>query len=257
MAGMQTLVTEDARALAELASGLLLARISDALLARGSARVILAGGGTPRETYSLLAQGISEQRIPLSAVGWFLGDERWVPRDDPRSNEGMARSALLSKISAPEESIHGWNAATGDPVACARRYADDIAREMGGFGPDLLILGLGADGHTASLFPGATAFLPGGDRVPVGHDMPGVAAAVEAGADKGWRLTLCPQFLRTSRSVVFLVAGADKSAALRRVLAADPTTPGAWIRGESTFYVVTRDATGPERPNHGQEIRHA
>jgi 6-phosphogluconolactonase len=257
MTDMQTLVAEDARSLAELASEFLLARISDALSARGNAHVILAGGGTPRETYSLLAAGIFERRIPLSAVGWFLGDERWVPRDDPQSNEGMARAALLSKISAPEKSIHGWNAGTGDPVACARRYADEIAKEMDGSVPDLLILGLGADGHTASLFPGTTAFLPGGERVPVGYDMPGVAAAVDAGAEKGWRLTLCPQFLRTSRSVVFLVAGADKSSALRRVLADDPETPGAWIRGESTCYVATREAAGPERPQYGREIRHA
>ncbi|MGA2479076.1 MAG: 6-phosphogluconolactonase [Spirochaetia bacterium] len=257
MMEVQTLVAEDPGALAELASGFLLAAISEALFARGSARVILAGGETPRLTYSLLAAGISERRIPLSALSWYLGDERWVPRDDPQSNEGMARAALLSKIGAPEESIRGWKAANGTPVDCAREYADEITRGMNGSAPDLLILGLGADGHTASLFPGSTAWLPGGEQVTVGHDMPGTAAAVEAGAGKGWRLSLCPRFLRTSRSVVFLVAGADKSPALRRVLAADPATPGAWIRGESTCYIVTRDAAGPERPQYGQEIRHA
>jgi 6-phosphogluconolactonase len=257
MAEVQTLVAEDTGALAELASGFLLARISDALFARGSARIILAGGGTPRETYSLLAAGIAGRRIPLSALSWYLGDERWVPRDDPRSNEGMARAALLSKIGAPEESIRGWKAGQGDPAACARDYADLLVRDMNGSAPDLLILGLGADGHTASLFPGSTAWLPDGSRVPVGRDMPGTAAAVEAGGDKGWRLSLCPRFLRTSRSVVFLVAGDDKASALRRVLAADPATPGAWIRGESTCYIATRDAVGPGRPQYGQEIRHA
>jgi 6-phosphogluconolactonase len=252
---MQTLVAEDAGALAELASSFLLERICDSLFSSGSARVILAGGGTPRETYSLLAAGITGRKVPLAALSWFLGDERWVPRTDPLSNEGMARAALLEKIGAPEHTIHGWNAGTGDPAECARRYAERIQRETEP--PDLLILGLGADGHTASLFPEATAVLPEGERVPVSRDMPGVAAAVDAGPARGWRLTLCPRFLRSSRTVVFLVAGADKSPAFHRVLAGDPATPGAWIRGGSTCYVVTSDAAGPERPQYGQEIRHA
>jgi 6-phosphogluconolactonase len=257
MGEVQTLVAEDSGALAELASGILLENISNALFARGAARVILAGGGTPRETYSLLAAGISARGIPPTAVCWYFGDERWVPRDDPQSNERMARAALLEKIGAPEGSIRGWNAGVGDPVECARHYQEELEQGMKGSSPDLLVLGLGADGHTASLFPGSTAWLPDGERIPVARDMPGVAAAVEAGADKGWRLSLCPRYLRTARSVVFLVAGADKSPALRRVLAADPATPGAWIRGESTRYIATRDAAGPERPQYGQEIRHA
>jgi 6-phosphogluconolactonase/glucosamine-6-phosphate isomerase/deaminase len=100
--------------------------------------------------------------------------------------------------------------------------------------------------------------LPDGTRVPVAAGMPGVAAAVDARPAKGWRLTLCPGYLRGARWVVFLVAGADKAAAMARVLAADPTTPGAWIRGAVTRYVVTRDAVGKEWPRYGAaEIRHA
>jgi 6-phosphogluconolactonase len=254
---LQTIVAEDTDALAELASALLLSRIADALSERQAARIILAGGNTPRETYSLLASGILKRRIPARALGWFLGDERWVSRDDPQSNEGMARAALLDRIGAPEESIHSWKAGTGDPVACARLYGETIEGSLGDTAPDLLILGLGADGHTASLFPGAVAHLPGGARLPVGPEMPAIAAAVQAGAGKGWRLTLCPAMLRRSRCVVFLVAGADKAEALRRVRSGDPSTPGAWVRGESTFYIATRDAAGPELPQYGREIRHA
>ena len=250
-------MAEDARALAELASELLLARIADAISARKAARIILAGGNTPKETYALLASGITGRKIPPRDLGWFLGDERWVGRDDPQSNEGMARAALLDRIGAPDESLHSWNAGIGDPVACARLYGETISRSLGDAPPDLLILGLGADGHTASLFPGAVAHLPGGARVPVGPAMPAIAAAVQAGAGKGWRLTLCPALLRRSRCVVFLVAGADKADALRRVRSGDPATPGSWVRGESTFYVATRDAAGRELPQYGPDVRHA
>jgi 6-phosphogluconolactonase len=254
---VQTIVAEDTHALAEAARDLLGERIAEALAARGAARIILAGGTTPRETYSLLAARIRERGIPARKLAWFFGDERWVSRDDPQSNEGMARAALLQGIGAVEETIHSWKAGSGDPVECARLYGEELGRAPGAAAHDLVILGLGADGHTASLFPGAVAHLPGGARMPVGPDLPAAAAAVEAGAGKGWRLTLSPGMLKKARCVVFLVAGADKSEALRRVRAADPATPGAWIRGESTFYLVTRDAAGPEVPQYGRQIRHA
>ena len=123
--------------------------------------------------------------------------------------------------------------------------------------PDLLILGMGADGHTASLFPGATAHLPGGARVLVSSDLPVEAAAVEGVAERGWRLTLCPVFLRTSRCVVFLVAGQDKAPALRRARAGERGTPAAWIRGATTWFLVTREAMGSEEPGYGREVLHA
>jgi 6-phosphogluconolactonase len=254
---MQTIVTEDEHALAEEAGRILLGWIEEALSARGRARVILAGGNTPRETYTLLASGMREKGTPAAGVSWFFGDERWVTRGNPQSNEGMIRQALLGPVGAPEDTINSWDAGWGDPIECARVYGERVLRQMGTEAdrPDVLVLGLGADGHTASLFPNATAHLPDGTRATVGPDLPGVAAAVQGVADRGWRLTLCPGFLRTSRRVVFLVAGGAKVDALRGARGGSPHIPGSWIRGEETLFLATRDAMGPERPDvHGVHV---
>ncbi len=246
---LRTIVTEDREHLAEQAGELLLAVIEEAIGARGEAWVILAGGTTPGPAYARLALGLRDRAVPIGKISWLIGDERWVPRIDPQSNEGMARESLLGPIRAPEATIASWNAGEGDPVEKAARYAARIeeARARGAGGPDLVILGMGADGHTASLFPGATALLPDGRRIAVAPRMTALAAAVEGPPSRGWRLTLCPDFLRTSRHVVFLVAGSDRAPALRRARQGDPATPAAWIRGAQTHFIVTRDAMGTER----------
>jgi 6-phosphogluconolactonase len=252
-ASVQTVVTEDGHALAEEASLLFSRLIQEALSARGRARVVLAGGTTPRETYVLLASLLRKKRTPVDHVWWFFGDERWVARDNEQSNEGMIRQALLGPVGAPEDTINSWDAGWGDPIACAGSYGERVRRLMGTEAdrPDLVILGLGADGHTASLFPNAIACLTDGTRVTVGPDLPGDAAAVQGAADRGWRLTLSPAFLGSARCVAFLVSGAGKAAALKAARGGAPEVPGSWIRGEVTRFLVTRDAMGPERPDKG------
>jgi 6-phosphogluconolactonase len=243
----RVIVAENLEALAEEASALMLSRLAEAVNERGGARVILAGGSTPRRTYTLLAAGLSSVGIRPRVLSWFFGDERWVSRDDPQSNEGMARETLLGPLGAPEDTIHSWNAGSGDPVECARRYGESLRAALHGEKPDLLLLGVGPDGHTASLFPGATAWLTEGRKVQVGQRMcaGAAAAAVQRGSAPGWRLTLCPDILGSTRHVVFLAAGADKVDAVRRALNGDPETPAAWIRGMTTTWIVTRDAAGP------------
>jgi 6-phosphogluconolactonase len=241
----KVIVSDDLEALAEAASGLVLSYLAESLGERGRARVILAGGTTPRKTYSLIVSGIPARSLPPGAIEWFFGDERWVPPTDPESNERMARETLLGPISAPESTIRSWIPGRGDPVDCARRYGETLRAELRGEKPDILLLGIGPDGHTASLFPGATAYLPDGRRVPVACHLSSSfpAAAIRGGgAPPGWRLTLCPDFLRTSRHVVFLAAGADKAGPLRRAVDGDAGTPAAWIRGMTTHFIVTRDA---------------
>ena len=255
----RVIVAESMEALAEEASALLLTYLAERVDARGRARTILAGGSTPRRTYTLLASGISARGLPVGSLEWFFGDERWVAAEDPQSNEGMAREALLGPIRAPRESIHSWNAGAGDPVECARRYGVSLRDALKGEAPDVLLLGVGPDGHTASLFPGATAWLPDGRKVPVGRRLPPdfPAAAIQRGTTPGWRLTLCPDMLGKARHVVFLAAGSDKTDAVRRAVNGDANTPAAWIRGTTTTFIVTRDAAGTGDTGFGVDIRHA
>jgi 6-phosphogluconolactonase len=251
-AAPQLLVVKDIDTLSREASRIVLSWLADSLGRGGRARVFLSGGSTPKRTYSLLASAISRQGLPAHQMHWYFGDERWVPPTDPQSNERMARETILGPIEAPESTIHSWLPGTGDPVDCAGRYGERLRAELDGSGPDILLLGVGADGHTASLFPGATACLPDGQQVQVGPGMPAdfFAAAIRGGgAPAGWRLTLCPDFLRRARQVLFLASGADKAGPVRRAMAGDAETPAGWIRGMTTHYIVTRDAD-PGREKH-------
>jgi len=232
-------------------------RITAALDDRGHALIVLSGGSTPRDTYRLLARAIREKGIAVERLMWLFGDERWVAPNAAQSNEAMARESLLGPIGAPPATVVSWQAGSGDPVKCARRYAERVRGMITESNPDLVFLGLGADGHTASLFPGGTAHVTTESAMPVGPDIPGVATAVFSESAKGWRLTLCPGALNTGRTVAFLVAGEEKAAALRRARSGDAATPAAWIKGKTTLYLVTRNALGPEAVNFGREIRHA
>ncbi len=260
--GAETVTTDtfaypDEDALAEAASAMALGIIEEALRERGRAIVALAGGNTPRATYRLVARGILEKRIPTGRLLWLFGDERWVPVDDPQSNEGMARGSLLGPIGAPNFTVLSWEAGRGDPVDCAERYGQKAGEAMLGQNADLAFLGMGSDGHTASLFPDGTVHFSSGKSVAVGPEVPGFAAAVNSPTAKGWRLTLCPGVLSAARTVVFLVAGTEKTRALKRARGGDTTTPAAWIRGTRTVFMATRDALGPENADFGRDVRHA
>jgi 6-phosphogluconolactonase len=254
---VDTFAYPDENALAEAASALALKTINEALRERGRAIVVLAGGKTPRATYRLLARALIEEETPTTQLLWLFGDERWVPLNNPQSNEGMARDCLLHPIGAPASTVLSWEAGSGEPVDCAMGYAKRAGNAMQGLEADLAFLGVGADGHTASLFPDGVAYFSSGRSVEVGPEIPGFAAAVQSPSAGGWRLTLCPDALNAARMVVFLVAGGDKAAAFKRARAGDPATPAAWIRGKSTIFMATRGAFGPEAANFGRDMRHA
>jgi 6-phosphogluconolactonase len=209
-------VEADLAALARAAADLLLEAALAAVSAGGRFSLVLSGGSTPRALYRRLADPSASYlpRIPWPQVHVFWGDERCVPPDHPESNYRMARESLLDRVPIPPGNVHRLEGEDPDPQAAAARYAEEIRRFFAPAPPrfDFLLLGLGADAHTASLFPGTDAL----------EDRSWVAAPW---VDKltAFRLTLTPALLNRAAQVIFLVAGADKAAAVAAVLGGRPT----------------------------------
>lgn len=191
-------------------------RVLDARLAsRGSFRIALSGGHTPHELYDALARSVTDWS------GWeiFFGDERCVPPDDPMSNYAMAMASLQGVAGLAPTSIHRMRGEF-PPEAAARAYEDLLRRELGhGAGLDLVLLGLGADGHTASLFPGG----------PELDEHQRWVVPTRSPAPPPQRLSLTLPVINAAARVLFLVRGADKAPVLRRVLEGDAGLPAAQV----------------------------
>lgn len=177
---------------------------------RGTFTVALSGGSTPKAMFSLLAQSPFAASLPWAEIQFFWGDERCVPPDHPDSNFRMTMETLLSKVAASPEKIFRIPAEDDDHHRAAERYATTLQQTFNSETPqfDLVFLGMGADGHTASLFPGTKALRATNQTV--------VANFVEK--LNSWRITLTATTITNARNVSFLVAGEDKAATLRDVL---------------------------------------
>jgi 6-phosphogluconolactonase len=206
------------------------AQASAVVRARGRFTVALSGGSTPRSLYALLA---TKPEIPWDKICFFWGDERHVPPDHPDSNYRMANEAMLSKVPVRPEHIFRIRGEEKDAEAAARQYEQtlrDFFHLSPGSSPrfDLILLGLGPDGHTASLFPG-TAALQESRRLVV-------ANWVEK--FKTFRITFTFPVLNAAACVLFLASGKDKTATLREVL----ENPSANLPSQGV------------RPSHGKLI---
>lgn len=231
----QLLVVRDPDHVAIAARALVLRAEREALANCGKFCLALCGGSTPRNLYQLLAASTD-----FDFANWhvFFGDERWVAADDPQSNLRMARETLLDHVPIPERQIHAVDTTAGSPERAAALYAMTIRRRVasvaGGIPRlDLALLGLGSDGHTASLFPGSSALTAKASEV---------AVATWAPTPQAWRITMTAGVLSNARNVVFVVCGADKADALANVLEgeSDSAPPAVRIRptdGTLTFVV--------------------
>ncbi len=182
--------------------------------ARGRFDVALAGGSTPQEAYALLAAPPYLKELPWSHVHVWFGDERCVPPDHPDSNYGMVRAQLLSRVAIPPEHVHRL-AGERVPEEAAALYSAELGAAFGPRLPlryafDLVLLGMGGEGHTASLFPGSKV---------LGWEAPAAAPYVEKLGNP--RLTLTPRALNDARRVIFLVTGGGKAWAVRETLRSD------------------------------------
>lgn len=178
-----------------------------ALAERGRFSVSLAGGTTPKAAYALLAGPPFAGALDWNAVEVFFGDERCVPPGDDRSNYKMANDAFLRAVAIPEANVHRIRGEE-DPQTAARAYRAELESALGAHPRfDLVMLGMGPDGHTASLFPGED---------PQTDDA-SLVRAVYSQSQSQWRVTFTPAVINAARSVVFAVEGSEKAQTLARV----------------------------------------
>jgi len=230
-------VLPDLPALAEAAADEVVRALGAAVGERGTASLVLSGGSTPRPVYRLLAAPPRRGAVAWGSVEVFWGDERAVPPDHPDSNFRMAREELLSRVPLAPGSVHriegelpAEEAASGYETALRGALGEELAF-------DLVLLGLGADGHTASLFPG--------DDAGEGRTAPGRAVvAATAPEPPRRRITLTYDALAAAREVLFLVAGEGKAEAAARALAGVPAGAEAAGAGSEGAQVADVDGEG-------------
>ncbi len=246
MSNKRIIVAPDLPALIEKAAERIAARIDQS---GARAAICLTGGSTPKPVYERLATEPYRSAIPWDRTHWFWGDDRFVPLEDDRSNAGMTLRALLEDVSVPPGNIHPMPTGAATPEDAARIYQAELERFYGRDQLDtkvplfdLVLMGLGSDGHTASLFPGAPALMEN-DRWAVGVAQAGLAPFVP-------RVSLTFPAMASTREMLFLVSGRAKREILGRVLSGeDLPAAGAHAEGE-LIWLVDRDAA-PEDHSTG------
>jgi 6-phosphogluconolactonase len=231
-------VLPDQAALKARSLDLILAKMKTAIQERGLFTIALSGGSTPKPLYEALAT----KQLPWDKIHVFWGDERYVPPDHPDSNQLMARRAWLDRVDIPTENIHPMPTDEAEPAAAARKYEDHLRKffqtQVGEIPAlDLILLGMGDDGHTASLFPHTEALSVRDKLITVGNK------------DGQHRITFTAPLINHARWVMFVVAGANKRPALVQVFApiADNFTyPSRLIQPEGELWWLLDQAAGQD-----------
>lgn len=201
-------ILTDTQALTAKALSLVTTRIEEAIATKDSCTLALAGGSTPQSLY----QALAKKSLPWSKIHVFWGDERYVSPDDPQSNQKMARESWLDRVDFPRQNIYPMPTEAGDPAQDAKDYETELLNyfqpEPGSIPVfDLILLGMGDDAHTASLFPNTEALTVSDRLITVGYK------------DGEPRLTFTVPLINASSCVVFIVKGTNKQEALKQVFA--------------------------------------
>lgn len=231
-------VLTDTDSLIARAQELILKKLEAAIQMRGRFTMALAGGSTPKPLYESLAAG----NLPWDKIHVFWGDERYVPPDHPDSNERMARLAWLDRVDIPATNIHPIPTGEGNPAVSALKYEQHVQQffqAAPGVFPalDVILLGMGDDGHTASLFPHTDALKVRDRLITVGNK------------DGQPRITFTYPFINAARCVMFLVAGANKRMALGQVFAESSDSeqyPSRLIQPHGELWWLLDAAAGSE-----------
>jgi len=238
----QFVVLPTPEAVAAAAADRIVASARNAIRRRGRFFLALSGGSTPRGVYALLAAPPRAAAVDWSQVEFFWGDERACPPDDPDSNFGVARALLLDRLMGIRPArVHRMPADAEDRDLAANRYQGEIARAFGVPGDasrpptfDLIWLGMGRDGHTASLFPGSSALAERRRWV----------IATQAPPPGCYRMSFTLPLINAARAVMFVAVGADKAPALRLVRSVPGDLPAARVHARSTLWLVDAAAAG-------------
>jgi 6-phosphogluconolactonase len=198
--------------LARGAAEYFVARSGEAVAQKGFFTIALSGGSTPKLLYQLLADPEEpfHEQVPWSRTHFFWSDERHVPPDDADSNYRMAHEAMLSRVPVPESNIHRVHSENPDAAAAAKEYEQTILHLTKQTLPqlDLILLGLGGDGHTASIFPGSDVL----------HETQRLVAAPWVEKLNTYRITMTLPLLNNAASVLFLVSGTEKTEIAKKVI---------------------------------------
>jgi 6-phosphogluconolactonase len=231
-------VLPDKASLLQRSLEVVLSKMQAAIQEHGQCAIALAGGGTPKPLY----EALSTQDLPWEKVHVFWGDERYVPADHPDSNQGMARSAWLDKVDIPAANIHPMPSDGATPAADAEKHEAQLREFFGtpvGEFPhfDVILLGIGDDAHTASLFPHTDALQVQDRLVTVGNK------------DGQPRITFTAPLINHAHCVIFLVAGASKRPALAQIFAPDAddlTYPARLIQPQGELWWLLDESAGQE-----------
>jgi 6-phosphogluconolactonase len=232
---VKLLVAKDRAELRRLAAEVIAKKIHSAVQARGRCSIALSGGSTPGPVYEELGESDLAAKIPWSQIEIYFADERAVPMDHPESNYRLVRETLLRSHPEVLGQMFRMPADAPDRDQAALRYARRLPDPL-----DLLVLGMGADGHTASLFPGSAALDVREQRV----------VAVTAPKEPQQRMTITPAVIERTRTLVMIVAGAEKAPMVSRALSGlvDPKAVPAQLARRATWVVDQAAAGGMLNP---------